>query len=60
MSKRLKAMGQRNYRNGFELTLHEHMLDAPLRWKKPQTIFVNSMSDLFQDGVPLDFIQRAS
>ena len=59
MSKRLKAMGQRNYRNGFELTLHEHMLDAPLRWKKPQTIFVNSMSDLFQDSVPLDFIQRA-
>ena len=59
MSMRLKAMGQRNYRNGFDLTLHEHMLDAPLKWKKPQTIFVNSMSDLFQEDVPLDFIQRA-
>jgi protein gp37 len=59
MSKRLKAMGQRNYRNGFKLTLHEHMLDAPLRWKKPRMIFVNSMSDLFQDEVPVDFICRA-
>jgi protein gp37 len=59
LSKRLKAMGQRNYRNSFKLTLHEHMLTAPLKWKKPQVIFVNSMSDLFQDGVPLEFIQRA-
>jgi protein gp37 len=58
MSRRLKAMGQRNYVNGFKLTLHERMLDLPLTWKKPQTIFVNSMSDLFQDGVPLEFIQR--
>ena len=58
MSARLKAMGQRNYRNGFKLTLHEHMLDAPLRWKKPQVVFVNSMSDLFQDDVPVTFIQQ--
>jgi protein gp37 len=58
MATRLKAMGQSNYRNGFELTLHEHMLDAPLRWKKPQVIFVNSMSDLFQDHVPIRFIQH--
>ena len=58
MSHRLKAMGQRNYRNGFELTLHEHMLGRPLKWKSPQHIFVNSMSDLFQDGVPLEFISR--
>ncbi len=58
LAKRLKLMGQKNYRNGFELTLHEHMLDAPLKWKRPQRIFVNSMSDLFQVGVPLDFIQR--
>jgi len=55
---RLKAMGQRNYRNGFELTLHEQMLEVPLRWKSPQLIFVNSMSDLFQEGVPIDFIER--
>lgn len=58
MSARLKAMGQRNYRNGFKLTLHDHMLDAPLHWKKPQVVFVNSMSDLFQDKVPVAFIQH--
>ena len=58
LSQRLKAMGQKNYENGFQLTLHEHMLGSPLKWKKPQVIFVNSMSDLFQDEVPLDFIQR--
>lgn len=58
MAKRLKAMGQRNYRNGFELTLQPQMLDMPLRWKKPQTIFVNSMSDLFHKDVPLEYIQQ--
>lgn len=58
MSARLKAMGQRNYRNGFMLTLHKHMLSAPLHWKKPQVVFVNSMSDLFQDKVPVTFIQQ--
>lgn len=67
MSFRLQAMGQRNYTNGFKLTLHERMLEKPLSWKKPQRIFVNSMSDLFHDDVPVDFIlevfevmQRAS
>ncbi len=55
---RLQAMGQPNYRNGFQLTLHEHLLEAPLRWKKPQRVFVNSMSDLFHSEVPLDFILR--
>ena len=58
MAKRLKAMGQSNYRNGFKLTLHEHVLEYPLRWKKPQMIFVNSMSDLFHKDVPTDFILR--
>ena len=58
MAKRLQAMGQANYRNGFKLTTHEHALDLPLSWKKPQTIFVNSMSDLFHDCVPLEFILR--
>lgn len=58
MAKRLKAMGQPNYRNGFRLTLHEHMLERPLRWKKPRLVFVNSMSDLFHYDVPLEFIQR--
>jgi len=58
MAERLQAMGQDNYRNGFRLTLQPHMLELPLRWKKPQTIFVNSMSDLFHKDVPLDYIQR--
>lgn len=51
-------MGQPNYANGFKLTMHEHMLEVPLGWKKSQTIFVNSMSDLFHKDVPLEFIQR--
>jgi len=59
MAIRLKAMGQPNYANGFELTIHEHALELPLHWKKPQTIFVNSMSDLFHEDVPTDFILQA-
>lgn len=55
---RLKAMGQANYKNGFKLTLQEKMLELPLSWKKPQTIFVNSMSDLFHKDVPLNYIQK--
>ncbi|HEY3324228.1 MAG TPA: phage Gp37/Gp68 family protein [Planctomycetota bacterium] len=58
MSLRLKAMGQANYANGFKLTLHENALQIPLRWRKPMMIFVNSMSDLFHDDVPLEFIKR--
>jgi protein gp37 len=59
MAFRLKAMGQPNYVNGFALTLHPKSLPIPLRWKKPQTIFVNSMSDLFHKDVPNDFILQA-
>jgi protein gp37 len=58
MAKRLKSMGQFNYRNGFELTLHEKVLQAPLTWKKPQIIFVNSMSDLFHENIPFEFIEK--
>jgi protein gp37 len=58
MAKRLQAMGQANYANGFNLTLHEHAVNLPLTWKKPQVIFVNSMSDLFHEDVPLAFILR--
>ncbi|MBN1876923.1 MAG: phage Gp37/Gp68 family protein [Anaerolineae bacterium] len=58
LSHRLQAMGQANYRNGFDLTLHPHMLNRPLTWKKPQMIFVNSMSDLFHQDVPFAFIQQ--
>jgi protein gp37 len=59
MALRLKAMGQANYVNGFKLTLHEEALELPLRWKKPQTIFVNSMSDMFHANVPREFILQA-
>lgn len=58
LAKRLKAMGQPNYKNGFRLTLQPQMLELPLSWKKPQTIFVNSMSDLFHKNVPLEYIQQ--
>lgn len=58
MAKRLQAMGQANYRNGFKLTLQPQMLDLPLRWRTPQRIFVNSMSDLFHKEVPADYIQQ--
>lgn len=58
MAERLLTMGQPNYRNGFELTLQPQMLDLPLQWRRPQTIFVNSMSDLFHKDVPLEYISR--
>ncbi|RME47880.1 MAG: phage Gp37/Gp68 family protein [Caldilineae bacterium] len=58
MSRRLQAMGHPNYANGFQLTVHNHLLDRPLQWKKPQMIFVNSMSDLFHEEVPLEFIRE--
>lgn len=58
MAKRLQAMGQPNYVNGFKLTMHPQALEKPLEWKTPQVIFVNSMSDLFHKEVPLDFIQH--
>lgn len=56
MAVRLRAMRQPNYVDGFKLAMHEHVLELPLRWKKPQTVFVNSMSDLFHEDVPLAFI----
>jgi len=58
MALRLQAMGQPNYRNGFKVTCHPKLLDLPLCWKKPQMIFVNSMSDLFHTKVSYDFIFR--
>jgi protein gp37 len=58
MAKRLQAMGQVNYKKGFELTVHPQNTRLPLKWGTHQTIFVNSMSDLFHESVPLDFIQE--
>ena len=50
--------GQPNYSDGFRVALHSHTLDLPLRWRKPKTIFVNSMSDLFHRAVPEAFVDR--
>ncbi|MBN1825434.1 MAG: phage Gp37/Gp68 family protein [Candidatus Eisenbacteria bacterium] len=56
MAKRLKAMGNPRYARGFTPVLHYDLVEHPLHWKKPRTIFVNSMSDLFHDDVPDSFI----
>jgi protein gp37 len=65
LAKRLKGMGSAKYQNdgdprtsgpGFALTVHPDSLDEPLRWRKPTTVFVNSMSDLFHARVPREFI----
>lgn len=56
LATRLRAMGSERYRNGFEVTLHDDLVRLPLKWKKPRTVFVNSMSDLFHESIPLDFI----
>ncbi|WP_446788369.1 phage Gp37/Gp68 family protein [Macellibacteroides fermentans] len=58
MSKRLQAMKQDKYKNGFILTMHNNVLDEPIKWKKPHTIFVCSMSDLFHENVPFSFIDK--
>ncbi|HCS63456.1 phage Gp37/Gp68 family protein [Cellvibrio sp.] len=59
MAKRLKAMGAPGYENGFNtITLMYERLDQPLHRKKPTIYFVNSMSDLFHEAVPYDFIDR--
>lgn len=68
MAKRLKAMGQAKYQNdgdprtsgpGFLATEHESELNAPLRWRKPAKVFVNSMSDLLHERIPDEFIAKA-
>lgn len=65
LAKRLKAMGQPKYQRdgdpatsgpGFGLTIHEAALSIPLRWRRPRRVFVNSMSDLFHEEVPEEFI----
>jgi protein gp37 len=57
MAKRLQGMGAPNYRTGFQVALHPEMLERPLTWMRPQRIFVNSMSDLFHESVPVEFIR---
>ncbi len=58
MARRLKAMGNHRYRNGFAVTLHPDLIDAPLKWKKSRMVFVNSMGDMFHEDIPFEYIQR--
>ena len=58
MARRLQGMGVEKYKNGFEVTVHPEVLEQPLRWKKPQVIFVNSMSDLFHPKIPIAFLRQ--
>jgi protein gp37 len=58
MARRLRAMQQPRYRNGFKVTLQPDVLEMPLKWRLPRTIFVNSMSDLFHQDVPDCYIQK--
>ena len=58
MARRLKAMGIAKYRNGFEVTIHPEALMEPLQWKKPHNIFVCSMSDIFHNDVPFEFVDK--
>ncbi len=58
MSKRLQAMGLEKYKGGFKVRLHEDELQRPYKWRKPRMVFVNSMSDLFHEDIPLEFIQK--
>jgi protein gp37 len=58
MAKRLNAMGQNRYRNGFKVTLQHDVMDVPLHWKRPRMIFVNSMSDLFHKDIPDEYIAK--
>jgi protein gp37 len=58
MAQRLKAMGVGKYANGFAPAIHEDVLDEPLKWKSPHTIFVCSMADLFHDAVPFSFVDK--
>ena len=58
LAKRLKAMGVERYKNGFKITLQPDLLDVPLHWREPRIVFVNSMSDLFHEKIPLEFIKK--
>lgn len=58
MSKRLQAMGIDKYKDNFEVRTHEEALKTPYTWKKSKVVFVNSMSDLFHEDIPLDFIKK--
>src|SRR5664279_1491905 len=58
MTKRLQAMGQEKYKDGFKVRVHEESLKIPYSWKGSKVVFVNSMSDLFHPEIPVEFIQK--
>lgn len=58
MSKRLKAMGVQKYKDGFKVRTHDDQLAIPYSWKRSKVVFVNSMSDLMHEDIPLDFIKK--
>jgi protein gp37 len=58
LARRLQAMGNPRYAHGFRVTLHEDLLDLPKQWRRSRRIFVNSMSDLFHEDVPEEFLRR--
>jgi protein gp37 len=58
LASRLQNMGVQKYQNGFSVTLHKDAVELPLRWKYPRIIFVNSMSDLFHENIPFEFIKK--
>lgn len=58
LTRRLVAMHNPRYTNGFEVTIHNDLIDLPTKWKTPKRIFVNSMSDIFHEKVPDEVILK--
>lgn len=58
IAKRLKELGAAKYVDGFNVRIHQNLIDRPYLWQKPKIVFVNSMSDLFHEKVPTEFLQR--
>lgn len=57
-AKRLQAMGMKDYEKGFQFKILPHRLEQPLKIKKPTKFFVNSMSDLFHEKMPFDYLDQ--
>lgn len=57
-AERFRGVPGHPYQQGFDLTLRPERLNQPLLWKSPKTVFVNSMSDLFHEEVPFEYIER--
>ena len=57
-AERFRGVARHPYEMGFDLTLRSERIEQPLSWSRPRTIFVNSMSDLFHEAVPLSYVNR--